>query len=280
MSERPPQKPNRKPDRKPPQSGEPPARRTRPRVQPAKLQTTTLWYHPSAQYTEEPLGLRGYEGATPPWVVWNLLQRYTRAGDLVVDPFCGGGTTLDVARSLERRALGYDLNPVRPEIFRADARDLPLEDGKVDFVFMDPPYSTHIEYSDDARCLGKLSAFEDGYYAAFEEVFREADRVLKDRRYLALFVSDSWEKKKGFAPIALRLGALLAARFRPIDHVTVVRGNRNLEKPNFHKAAAEGNFFLRGFTHLLIFKKERGEKKERDEGPSSGQGFCASTSVQ
>jgi hypothetical protein len=37
----------------------------------------------------------------------------------------------------------------------------------------------------------------------------------------------------------------------------VVRGARKLEKPAFHKAAAEGNFFLRGFNHLLIFKKER-----------------------
>ncbi len=203
------------------------------------------------------MGLRGYEGATPPWVVWNLLTRYTREGDLVVDPFCGGGTTLDVARSLNRRALGYDLNPVRPEIFRADARSLPLEDGKVDFVFMDPPYSTHIEYSEDPRCIGKLSAFDPAYYEAFEHVFDEADRILRDRRFMALFVSDSWDKKKGFAPIATRLAEQLRARFRPIDHIAVVRGNRDLEKPNFHKAAAEGNFYLRGFTHLLLFKKER-----------------------
>ena len=44
--------------------------------------------------------------------------------------------------------------------------------------------------------------------------------------------------------------------------VTSVRGNRTLEKPSFHKAAAEGNFFLRGFNHLLIFKKERGAPKK------------------
>jgi adenine-specific DNA-methyltransferase len=203
------------------------------------------------------MGLRGYEGATPPWVVWNLLTRYTREDDLVVDPFCGGGTTLDVAQSLGRKSLGYDLNPVRPDIVRADARDLPLAAEQVDFLFMDPPYSTHIEYSEDPRCIGKLSAFDDAYYAAMGDVFTEAERVLRDRRYLALFVSDSWDKKHGFAPIAQRLGALLGQRFRPIDHIAVVRGNRDLEKPNYHKAAAEGNFFLRGFTHLLLFKKER-----------------------
>lgn len=203
------------------------------------------------------MGTPGYEGRTPAWVIWNLLERYTRPGDLVVDSFCGGGTTIDVARDMERRALGYDLRPVREDVFRADARDLPLEDAKADFVFMDPPYSTHIDYSDDPACIGKLSAFDEAYFEAMGAAFDEAIRVLRDRRYLAVYVSDSFEKKKGFVPIGMRLGAALLARgLRAIDHVAVVRGNRKLEKPAFHKAAATGNFFLRGFQHLLVFKKE------------------------
>ncbi len=190
-------------------------------------------------------------------MIWNLLERYTREGDLVVDPFCGGGTTLDVARDLSRRALGYDLAPTREDVFRADARDLPLEDGKADFVFMDPPYSTHIDYSDSPACIGKLPAHEPAYFEALALVFAEVERVLRDRRYLALYVSDSYDKKKGFTAIGARCFELLAERFRPIEHVAVVRGNRKLEQPRFHRAAAEGNFFLRGFNHLLIFKKER-----------------------
>ena len=204
------------------------------------------------------MGTPGYEGRTPAWVIWNVLTRYTREGDLVVDPFCGGGTTVDVARDLKRRPLGYDLRPLRDDVHAADARDLPLQDGEADFVFMDPPYSTHIEYSDDPRCIGKQSAFGDGgYFEAMYAALDEAIRVLGDRRYLAVYVSDSFEKKKGFAPIGIQLGAHLLGRgLRPIDHVSVVRGNRKLEKPAFHRAAAEGNFFLRGFQHLMIFKKE------------------------
>ena len=45
-----------------------------------------------------------------------------------------------------------------------------------------------------------------------------------------------------------------------------MRGNRKLEKPRFHKVAEEENFFLRGFNHLLIFKKDRAEPALR---PSS-----------
>jgi DNA modification methylase len=221
-----------------------------------RLQTTTLWYHPTQQYGDKPMGDPRYEGRTPAWVIWNLLQRYTRENDLVVDPFCGGGTTLDVARDLGRRALGYDVTPQREDIFRADARKLPLEDGKVDFVFMDPPYSTHLEYSGDPKCLGHLSAFGDEYYSALDECFGEARRVLRERRYLAVYVSDSWDKRHGFAPIGARVSALLSRSLRPIEHISVVRGNRKLEKPAYHKAAAEGNYFLRGFNHLLIFKKQ------------------------
>ncbi|MFM7280522.1 MAG: TRM11 family SAM-dependent methyltransferase [Planctomycetia bacterium] len=228
-----------------------------------KLQTTTLWHYPSAQYSDTPMGIPAYPGATPAWVIWTLLQRYTREKDLVVDPFCGGGTTLDVARSIGRRALGYDLQPQRPDIFRADARKLPLEDAKADFVFMDPPYSTHIEYSGEEECIGGLDAFEPGYFEAMEQVFAECDRVLRDRRFFAIYVSDTYRKKRGFVPIGAILSNMLMKRFKPVDHIAVVRGNRKLDKPNFHKAAEEENFFLRGFNHLMIFKKELSAPKAR-----------------
>jgi DNA modification methylase len=227
------------------------------RPPPAKLQTTTLWYHPTQQYGDEVMGDPRFEGRTPAWVIWNLIERYTRKGDLVVDPFCGGGTTLDVARSLGREARGFDIAPVRDDIVRADARALPLEAGSADFVFMDPPYSTHIEYSKDGACIGELDAFEPGYFEALARCFAEAERVLADRRYLALYVSDSFKKKRGFVGIGARLFVELERRFRPVDHVAVVRGNRKLENPRFHRVAEEENFFLRGFNHLLIFKKER-----------------------
>jgi DNA modification methylase len=225
-------------------------------ARPPRLQTTTLWYHPSQQYGDEPLGDPRYPGRTPAYVIWNLLQRYTREKDLVVDPFCGGGTTLDVARSLGRAALGYDVAPARGDIVRADARALPLESERADFFFLDPPYSTHLEYSARGECIGKLDAHEPAYFEALDAAFAEVERCLKDRRYLAVYLADSFKAKKGFVPIGFRAFALLERRFRPVDHVAVVRGNRKLERPRFHKVAAEQNFFLRGFNHLLIFKKE------------------------
>lgn len=225
------------------------------RKPPLTVQTTTLWDYPSQHYGPGMQGDARYIGATPSYVIWNLLTRYTRENDLVVDPFCGSGTTLDVCQDLGRRGRGFDLAPHRPDIEASDARSLPLEAGTVDFVFMDPPYSDNVKYSDDPRCIGRINATDEAYFEALDAVFGEAFRVMKDRRYMAVYICDYYNKKKGFVPIGLRCLELLSRRFVPIDHVCVVRHNKSLKLGNWHRAAEEDNFFLRGFNHLFIVKK-------------------------
>lgn len=236
-----------------------------------RVQTTTLWEYPSQHYDASDgsrmQGDKNYVGATPSWVIWQLLKRYTREGDTVVDPMCGSGTTLDVCADLRRKGVGFDLVPSRGDIAQADARSIPLADGSADFVFVDPPYSTHVDYSDDPRCIGKLDAAgdDDGaeYFTAMDRVIGEIHRVLKDRRYMALYVSDSWRKRRGeqgggngiYMPIGFELFERLRKRFVPIDTIAVVRHNATLSKGNYNKAAEEGNFFLRGFNYLFIMKR-------------------------
>lgn len=226
---------------------------------PLRLQPTTLWDYPSQHYGEALQGDPKYKGATPSYIIWNLLQRYTEPKDLVIDPCAGSGTTLDVARDLGRRALGYDVHPTRKDIFRVDARKLPAElTGKADFVFIDPPYSTHLDYGPDPRDIGKLDAADGKYYEAMEQVVREIARVLKPGAHMGLYVSDSYVKGKGFYPIGFELFAILRKHLEPVDIVSVVRHNKTLEMGNYRKAAEEGNFFLRGFNYLFIMRKGEG----------------------
>jgi DNA modification methylase len=277
------------------------APRRREERPPLRIFPTTLWEYPSQHYDspamreaqkkqrlqrgEEPReiviqgdevigsgsmqGDKDYIGATPSWVIWQLLSRYTREGDVIVDPMCGSGTTLDVCRDLKRKGVGFDLNPQREEIQKNDSRKLPLAKESVDFVFIDPPYSTHVDYSDDARCIGKLdSGGEDegrAYYRAMDEVIREIHRVLKPGRYMGLYVSDSWRKKRDrdgkavkgseFMPIGFELFAIMRKYFAAVDIICVVRHNKKLTYGNWRKAAEEGNFFLRGFNYCFIMRK-------------------------
>ncbi len=235
---------------------------------PLNLQVTTLWEYPSQHYGDGFQGDPNYIGATPSYIIWNLLQRYTREKDLVVDPMCGSGTTLDVARDLNRRALGYDVNPTRKDIFRVDARKLALEDEKADFVFVDPPYSTHVDYSDDPRCIGKLHAGDEEYYNSMRQVISEINRILKPGKYMGLYVSDSHEPKKGFFPIGFELFRIMQEFFIPIDIISVVRHNKTLNMGNYRKAAEEGNFFLRGFNYLFIMQKPEKKQEKVKEGKS------------
>lgn len=221
-----------------------------------ELQTTTLWEYPSQHYGREMQGDQAYVGATPSYVLWNLINRYTRENDVILDPMCGSGTTLDVCRDLGRKGLGFDIAPYRSDVQKADARKLPLAAESVDFVFVDPPYSTHVHYSDEPGCIGKLDAREPGYYEAMDHVIQEIFRVLKNRRYMALYVSDSFKKGKPFCPIGFELFERLRKYFKPIDIICVTRHNRTMKRRHWHTAAVEGNYFLRGFNYLFIMKKE------------------------
>jgi DNA modification methylase len=224
-------------------------------------------------------GDKNYIGATPGWVIWQVLKRYSSPGDVVIDPMAGSGTTIDVAKDLARETRAFDLAPTRDDIERADARELPVDDEAADVMFIDPPYSTHVDYSDDPACIGKLDALvkanEDPalnpYYAAMTQVIIEAKRVLKPGGTLALYVSDSYRKGKPFMPIGFELFSIMRGRgMTPVDIVAVARGNEKLGRGNFHKAAEEQNFFLRGFNYLLIMQKQAMDVPASKENARSG----------
>ncbi len=223
---------------------------------PLRIQTTTLWDYPSQNYGKGTQGDQNYPGATPSYIIWNLLMHYTKKGDLVVDPMCGSGTTIDVCKDLERRFLGYDISPSRKDIFRADARKLPLEDKKADFVFIDPPYGDNIEYSTEKECISRLNAAGSEYFNEMDKVIKEIRRILRSDKFMALYICDYYNKKKGFIAVGIEIYNILKKYFTPVDVISVIRHNKTLKMGNYHKAAEEGNFFLRGFNYLFIMRKD------------------------
>ena len=59
-----------------------------------------------------------YHGNFIPQIPSQLLRRFTKAGDIVLDPFIGSGTTAIEANRLGRRYIGVELSPQVAEIAR------------------------------------------------------------------------------------------------------------------------------------------------------------------
>lgn len=219
-----------------------------------KFETTTLWDFPTQNYGDKPHGDNKYSGVTPAFVIWNLIQRYTAEGDLVVDPMCGSGTTIDVCKEENRQVIGYDIAPYRADIQQADARGLPLNNETVDFIFIDSPYSDNIKYNDHPDNLGKISCENPVFFEEMDKVALEAFRILKPEKYLAWLIGDQ-AKKKIFTPVGLKIYSILEKYFIPVDIVCVTRHNQTSNTFIWHERAKRYNFYLRGFKYLIIVKK-------------------------
>ena len=57
-------------------------------------------------------GIHPYPAKFPPQIPARLIEILTRPGDVLLDPFCGSGTTLVEALRLDRSAVGTDINPI------------------------------------------------------------------------------------------------------------------------------------------------------------------------
>ncbi|MDA8301721.1 MAG: DNA methyltransferase [Actinomycetota bacterium] len=105
-------------------------------------------------------GLFRYVGKLPPPLVAYLLDRYTTAGDVILDPMCGGGTTAVEAASSKRPSVNFDLNPVSRLVTAAVAT--PIDEGSIESLArrtieewrpLLPPEALRKYFSDDAYGL-------------------------------------------------------------------------------------------------------------------------------
>jgi DNA modification methylase len=228
------------------------------------LETTTLWDYPKQSYGRKPKGNNKFQGVTPAFVIWNLIQRYTKPGDLVVDPMAGSGTTIDVCEEEGRRCIGYDINPKHPKVIKNDSRKIPLEDNSVDMVFIDPPYGDNVNYSDDPADIGKISAEDPRFYEELEKVAKEIYRILKPGKILGWLIGDQWVKRS-FTPVGFKVYQMLEKYLEPVDIICVVRRGQSSNTPLWHYRAKKFNFFLRGFKYLFIFKKPEEQKVKKNK---------------
>jgi len=133
------------------------------------------------------LGQANYPGNLYGQEAMNIIYRFSRQGDLVVDPMAGGGVTVDACLILNRRCRAYDIDPSksgRKDIEQHDAlQEFPPRAQNCDLIILDPPYYKKKER--EYECF-EFTKDRETYLNNLAIVARNCYQALKENGYLAL----------------------------------------------------------------------------------------------
>lgn len=213
-----------------------------------------------------------WRGNWSPYIPRNLLLRYSQPGDMVLDQFAGGGTTLVEAKLLNRNIIGVDVNDTALDrcrekidfdhdgangkvyLHKGDARNLDfIPDEKIDFICTHPPYADIIKYSDDlendlSRCNVK------DFLVEMEKVAYESYRVLKKGKFCAVLMGDT--RKKGcMIPMSFDVMKIFQQAGFTLKEI-IIKEQHNCRATGYWKTnSVKYNFLLIAHEYLFVFKK-------------------------
>lgn len=236
-----------------------------------KLETNTVWSFKSRGNWATHNG--NYRGNWSPYIPRNVILRYSQENDLVLDFFCGAGTTAIESKLLNRNFIGFDINPQAIELAKnnlnfggilidepiidlhtGDARDLNgIQDESIDLICSHPPYADIIQYTDNnPNDLSYLSL--ESFLSEMEKVAQESYRVLKPGKYCAILIGDM-RKKKNVVPLGFKtLDIFLKAGFQLQD--LIIKRQHNCKTTGFwYNNSIKFNFLLLAHEYLAIFCK-------------------------
>jgi len=227
--------------------------------------------------------LAWYWGNFIPQIPHQMMLRYTKKGDWVLDAFVGSGTTLIECKRLGRNGIGVELNPevgqkakelvkkeynkhgVTTEIITGDSRTTDIKTildkhgvEQVQLLIMHPPYHDIIKFSKDEKDLSTAKS-TDEFLKMFGEVVDNATPFLEKGRYFALVIGDKYSKGEwiplGFYSMqeVLKRGYLLKSII--VKNFEETRGKRNKGELWRYRALV-GGFYIFKHEYVMLFKKK------------------------
>lgn len=225
-----------------------------------------------------------YRGNWSPYIPRNVLLKYSKPGELVLDYFCGAGTTAVESKLLGRKSIAFDINDkavelakkninfsvgpeqlsllgednnlktYEPELSVGDARDLSfLRDNSIDLICAHPPYANIINYTNSKD--GDLSFYNiNKFLTEALKVAKESFRVLKPGRQCAILIGDT-RREKHVIPLGFRLiNVYLNAGFKLRE--LIIKRQHNCKTTGFwYNNSIKYNFLLLAHEYLPIFEK-------------------------
>lgn len=235
-----------------------------------ELEMTTHWSFP--QRGDWATHDAKWRGNWSPYIPRNVILRYSKEGELVLDQFAGGGTTLVEAKLLNRDIIGVDVNDIALErcrekvsfehegatgkvyIRKGDARNLDfIQNESIDLICTHPPYADIIHYSEDIAEDLSLLKIRD-FLKEMEKVASESYRVLKNGKFCAVLMGDT--RKKGcMIPMSFDVMKIFQDAGFTLKEL-IIKEQHNCKATGYWKTnSVKYNFLLIAHEYLFIFKK-------------------------
>lgn len=235
-----------------------------------KLQSTTVWSFPERGNWCTHKG--DYRGNWSPHIPKNLILRYSKPHDIVLDCFAGSGTTLTECLLNNRNCIGIDINPKAIEITKsrlnfqndnpvthslliADAQNLNmLEDNSIDFICTHPPYADIIKYSVNTPNDISLCNYTD-FLECMNNVAKELHRVIKPGHFCSFMIGDI-RKNTNVIP----LGFLTLQKFINNGFILkeiIIKEQHNCKStPQWINKVNSLNFYLLAHEYIFVLYKD------------------------
>ncbi|PWH19064.1 MAG: DNA methyltransferase [Ardenticatenia bacterium] len=233
-----------------------------------------------------------YWGNFIPQIPHQMMRRYTRRGEWVLDPFAGAGTTLIEGQRLGRHTLGIELNPAVAEqarrliaaepnpdhtvadVITADSCTLDYHallaqygQRSVQLVIMHPPYFDIIKFSHDPRDLSNAGSV-DAFLERLGQVVSRVVAVLDPERYLVLVIGDKYAAGEwiplGFRAMQVVLEAGLTLKSIIVKNFEQTTAKRT-QKALWRYRALLGGFYVFKHEYVFVFYK-KGNRENRGYG--------------
>jgi 16S rRNA G966 N2-methylase RsmD len=161
-----------------------------------------------------------YHGNFIPQIPNQLLRRYTKKDDVILEPFMGSGTTLFECEKLERKYIGFDINPAMFEYVNRAMGDGKYENNfyinhcnsmdsvqvdeniqnanekfgtnAVQFILMHPPYMDIVKFTDDENDMSKCDNINE-FVKKFKIICENSLKHLEKNRYFAVVIGDVYK---------------------------------------------------------------------------------------